>query len=83
MRRLEGFPWGCSTKELHEFVDEWCSGCMSCQNIWSIRGQPEGPSGAVIRQRPFTEVSMDLVRISTPDRDNNKYILNVMDSFSR
>jgi hypothetical protein len=56
---------------------------MSCQKIWSIRGQPQGASGAVIRQRPFTEVSLDIVRITTKDKDGNQYILNVLDSFSR
>ena len=83
LRRLEGFPWGCPTKELQDYVCDWVSGCMSCQKLWSIRGQPQGPSGAVIRQRPFTEISMDLVRISTKDRDGHQYILNVLDSFSR
>ena len=83
MRKLEGFPWGCPTKELYQFVDQWCSGCMSCQKIWSIRGQHPGASGAVIRQRPFTEVSMDLVTITTRDQDENKCILNITDSFSR
>jgi hypothetical protein len=83
LRQLGGFPWGIPTKELHEKVREWVDGCLSCQKIWSIRGQIEGPSGAVIRQRPFTEISMDLVRLTTPDRDGNRYILNIMDSFSR
>jgi hypothetical protein len=56
---------------------------MSCQKIWAIRGQPQGASGAIIRQRPFTEVSLDIVRLTTKDKDENQYILNILDSFSR
>jgi hypothetical protein len=83
LRQLSGFPWGIPTKMLHDKVCDWVDGCLSCQKIWSIRGHIEGPSGAVIRQRPFTEISMDLVRLTALDRDNNRYILNIMDSFSR
>ena len=83
LRHLAGFPWGVPTKMLHDKVHEWVDGCLTCQKTWSIRGQIEGASGALIRQRPFTEVSLDLITLSTPDRDNNKCILNILDSFSR
>lgn len=83
LRLMEGFPWGSPTKELQDKVCSWVDGCMTCQKVWSIRGQQLGPSGAVIRQRPFTEISIDIVSVKTPDRDGHRYILNVLDSFSR
>ncbi len=83
LRQLPGFPWGQSTEALHTGVKEWCEGCMMCQKIWSLRGQPGAPGAAFIRQRPFTEVSLDLVVLKRADRDGNRYILNIMDSFSR
>jgi hypothetical protein len=63
LRRLAGFPWGVPTKMLHDKVHEWVEGCLTCQKTWRIRGQIEGASGALIRQRPFTEVSLDLITL--------------------
>jgi hypothetical protein len=83
LRKLPGFPWNQPTEALHRGVVEWCEGCLTCQKIWSLRGRPGRPGGAIIRQRPFTEISIDLVVLTHEDRDGNKYILNVMDSFSR
>jgi hypothetical protein len=83
LRQLPGFPWGQPTEQLHAGVKEWCEGCLPCQKIWSLRGRPGAPGAAIIRQRPFTEVSLDLVVLKHADRDGNRYILNVMDSFSR
>ena len=83
LRQLPGFPWGQPTESLHAGIKEWCEGCLTCQKIWSLRGRPGRPNGAIIRQRPFTEISIDLVVLTHEDRDGNKYILNVMDSFSR
>jgi hypothetical protein len=83
LRKLPGFPLNQPTEALHRGVVEWCEGCLTCQKIWSLRGRPGRPGGAIIRQRPFTEVSIDLVVLTHADRDGNKYILNVMDSFSR
>jgi hypothetical protein len=83
LRMLEGFPWSKTTKDLQDKVCEWVNGCMTCQKVWKIRGQQLGPSGAVMRQRPFTEVSIDIVSVKTEDRDGHRYILNVLDSFSR
>jgi transposase InsO family protein len=83
LRQLPGFPWGQPTEALHAGVKEWCEGCLPCQKIWSLRGRPGAPGAAVIRQRPFTEVSLDLVVLKRVDRDGNRYLLNIMDSFSR
>jgi hypothetical protein len=83
LRLLPGFPWGNKTKEVHEKVDAWCKGCLMCNKVWKLRGDSQRAQGAVIRQRPFTEVAMDLIVLNEPDRDGNRNILVLIDSFSR
>ena len=46
-------------------------------------GPHESASGAVIRQRPWTEVAIDLIVLTEPDVDGNRNILVIIDSFSR
>lgn len=83
LRKLPGFPWSLPTSEIYQQVKNECEGCLSCLKIWSTRGKSEGASGAVIRQRPWTEVAIDLVVLTEPDIDGNRVILVVIDSFSR
>ena len=83
LRLLPGFPWGHGTKEVHDKVSQWCKGCLMCNKVWKLRGEPQRAQGAVIRQRPFTEVAIDLIVLTEPDRDGNKNILVIIDSFSR
>jgi hypothetical protein len=83
LRMLPGFPWGHGTTEVQDKVNQWCKGCLLCNKVWRLRGEPERAQAAVIRQRPFTEVAMDLIVLTEPDRDGNKNILVVIDSFSR
>jgi hypothetical protein len=83
LRTLPGFPWGQTTKKVHDEVSQWCKGCLMCNKVWKLRGDPQRSQGAVIRQRPFTEVAIDLIVVTDADRDGNKNILVVIDSFSR
>ena len=83
LRMLPGFPWGHGTREVHDKVSQWCKGCLMCNKVWRFRGEPERAQAAVIRQRPFTEVAIDLIVLTEPDRDGNKNMLVVIDSFSR
>jgi hypothetical protein len=83
IRKLEGFPWNQKTQEIQDRVCSWVDSCMTCQKVWKIRGSHQGPSTAIIRQRPFTEVSMDLIRVATKDKDGHQHVLNILDSFSR
>jgi hypothetical protein len=53
-----------------------------CNKVWKLRGEPQRAQAAVIRQRPFTEVAIDLIVLTEPDRDGNKNILVIIDSFS-
>jgi hypothetical protein len=83
MRKLPGFPWGLPTSEVYNKIKTECNECLTCLKIWSTRGENASASGAVIRQRPWTEVAIDLIVLTEPDRDGNKNILVVIDSFSR
>lgn len=83
MRKLTGFPWGLPTSEVYEKIKDNCNECLTCLKIWSTRGEQASASGAVIRQRPWTEVAIDLVVLTEPDVDGNRNILVVIDSFSR
>ena len=80
---LPEFPWGLKTSEIHSEVHRWCQGCLVCNKVWRLRGEPQRAQGAVIRQRPFTEVAMDLIVLKEPDVDGNRNILVLIDSFSR
>ena len=83
LRKLSGFPWGLPTSEVYTKVKSECEGCLSCLKIWSTRGERGAALGAVIRQRPWTEVAIDLIVLTEPDIDGNKHILTIIDSFSR
>jgi hypothetical protein len=83
LRLLQGFPWEFGTAEVHDKVSQWCRGCLLCNKVWRLRGEPQRAQAAVIRQRPFTEVAIDLIVLTEPDEDGNKNILVVLDSFSR
>ena len=83
LRKLPGFPWGLPTSEVYKNVKSECEGCLTCLKIWSTRGKIGTASGAVIRQRPWTEVAIDLIVLTEPDVDGNKHILVIIDSFSR
>jgi hypothetical protein len=83
LRMLPEFPWGLKTGDIHKEVQQWCTGCLVCNKVWRLRGEPQRAQRAVIRQRPFTEVAMDLIVVNEPDIDGNKHILVLIDSFSR
>ena len=83
LRQLPGFPWDFKTSEVQEFNRVSCKSCLLCNKVWKLRGEPQRAQGSVIRQRPFTEVAMDLIVLTEPDIDVNKNILVLIDSFSR
>jgi hypothetical protein len=83
LRQLPGFPWDLRTSEIQDLNKGFCKNCLLCNKVWKLRGDPQRAQGAVIRQRPFTEVAMDLIVLTEPDVDGNKNILVLIDSFSR
>ena len=40
LRKLEGFPWGCSTREMQDRISDWVNGCMTCQNVAHVSNLP-------------------------------------------
>jgi hypothetical protein len=83
LRMLPEFPWGMKTSEVHSEVQRWCRNCLVCNKVWRLKGDPQRAQAAVIRQRPFTEVAMDLIVLKEPDVDGNRNIFVLIDSFSR
>ncbi len=74
-------PAGTMTALRNE-VKEYIGSCLICQKIRPARERLAARVGC-IRQRPFTRYAFDIVVMSEPDMDGNRYILVCVDSFSR
>jgi hypothetical protein len=68
--------------KLKEQVKRYCNACLTCQKLQPARARVEARLGT-IRQRPFSELAFDIIVLNAPDVDDNRYILTVIDSFSR
>jgi len=82
VQRLAGFPYGEEGKELKEEVRRWCGACITCQKLQPCKERINARVGA-IRQRPFTCYSFDCITLTEPSEQGHRYILVVIDSFSR
>ena len=82
VQRMAGFPYGEEGKELKEEVKKWCSACITCQKLQPCKEKLSARIGT-IRQRPFTCYSFDCIVLNEPDEQGHRYILVVIDSFSR
>jgi transposase InsO family protein len=82
VQRMAGFPYGEEGKQLKDEVRRWCAACITCQKLQPCREKISARIG-VIRQRPFTCYSFDCIVLNEPDEHGNRYILVVIDSFSR
>jgi transposase InsO family protein len=82
VQRMAGFPYGEEGKQLKEEVRRWCAACVTCQKLQPCRERVSARIGT-IRQRPFTCYSFDCIVLNDPDEHGNRYILVVIDSFSR
>ena len=82
MQRMLGFPYGKEGQELKEEVKRWCGACLTCQKLQPCRERLSARVGS-IRQRPFTCYSFDCITLTEPSEQGHRYILVVMDSFSR
>ena len=82
VQRMAGFPYGEEGKELKEEVRRWCGACITCQKLQPCREKINARVGT-IRQRPFTCYSFDCITLTEPSEQGHKYILVVIDSFSR
>jgi len=80
--RASGFPGGQTYTALKEDVKNFCEACVICQKLRAARARKDVKLGFV-RKRPFEEIAMDLIVLPTADADGNRYILTVVDAWSR
>ena len=73
---------GASGAEIKDQVRRFCDSCLTCQKILPARTKLQIKAGT-IRSRPFASYAFDVVTLSSPDADGNRYILVCVDSFSR
>ena len=67
---------------LRKEVQYYVNSCLVCQKILPARERLAARVGS-IRQRPFTRYAFDIIVMSEPDLEGKRYILVVVDSFSR
>jgi hypothetical protein len=80
--RASGFPSGTTYTALREEVKTFCTACVVCQKLRAARARRDIKLGFV-RKRPFEEVAMDLIVLPNADAEGNRYILTVVDAWSR
>jgi hypothetical protein len=67
--------------KLKEEVRRACDACLTCQKLQPARKRVAARIGS-IKKRPFGEIAFDIIVLNTPDVDDNRYILTVIDNFS-
>jgi transposase InsO family protein len=73
---------GRTQASIKEEVRRHCDACIVCQKIKPAREKLLLRAGT-IRGRPFSSYAFDVITLSEPDADGNRYILVCVDSFSR
>lgn len=73
---------GEATAWIKEEVKRHCNACPVCQKIQPAREKIFASAGT-IRGRPFSSYAFDVITLSEPDADGNRYILVSVDSWSR
>ena len=63
-------------------IDTFLSGCVTCQKFRKRRTQG-GTHRFIIEGTPFAEMSIDLLKLPRADCRNNKYVVVLVDNFSR
>ena len=80
--RATGVAPGAASAELKKQVRHYCDACLICQKLQPARERVAARQGS-IRKRPFGEYAFDIIVLNGDDIDGNKYILTVIDSFSK
>jgi hypothetical protein len=79
--RATGIGPGLEHTKLKEEVRRACDACLTCQKLQPARKRVAARIGS-IKKRPFGEIAFDIIVLNTPDVDDNRYILTVIDNFS-
>ncbi len=82
VQRACNFPPGKKYQDAKDEVVRFCKSCVICQKLKPAREKLEQRAGS-IKRRPFTEYAFDVIVLSEPDVNGNRYILTVIDSFSQ
>lgn len=69
-------------KEMMEHIDQFISGCEVCQKFRKRHNRRTGQR-FVISGSPFSELSVDILKLPKRDCNGNLYVVVVVDSFSR
>ena len=80
--RASGAGPGQEQAELKKQVRHFCDSCLICQKLQPARELVAARIGS-IKKRPFGEYAFDVIVLNAPDIDGNRYILTVIDSFSK
>jgi len=76
-----GRTWG-SRKQMLEDVDAFIQGCAVCQKM-KKRRERVTVDRHTIAGSPFSEISIDVLKLPQVDARGNKYCIVIVDSFSR
>lgn len=80
--RATGVAPGAASAELKKQVRHFCDACLICQKLQPARELVAARQGS-IKKRPFGEYAFDVIVLNAPDVEGNRYILTVIDSFSK
>jgi hypothetical protein len=71
-----------SRKDMLEQIDQFISGCTVCQKFRK-RHNRRTNERFVIEGNPFSELSVDILKLPKRDCNNNLYVVVIVDSFTR
>jgi hypothetical protein len=80
--RATGIGPGAEQANLKKQVRHFCDACLICQKLQPARERVAARVGS-IKKRPFGEYAFDIIVLNAPDVDDNRYVLTVIDSFSK
>ena len=71
--------WPCMQADVEEFV----GGCLACLRSKTSKPTKNGASVRVIPEKPLSVVGMDVYGPLPPSKEGYKYVLTIIDHFSR
>jgi hypothetical protein len=81
LRSLQDCCWGLSPMQMRDAVAKFLKACPQCQKASTLPSPWQGQR--FIRQRPFREVSMDVLEMPYEDVSGYRKVLAILCSFTR
>ena len=69
--------------QMYKDVTKWINGCEPCQRRKFGKNHSQGQNKVVLQTRPFETLSIDLVGPFPENKKGNKYVLTIIDHFTR